>query len=322
MAEEVLQIWCNLALPSSALTNLREGIGIHHLMLALDNPATASVEPSFDAPHIAFGHPRAAQCVASPRLRWVHLAAAGYTSFDQASIRSALAARHIPLTTSSSVYREPCAEHILGFMLAEARQLPGSLRHQLGDHAWAHEATRASSSLLRDVTVALVGFGAIARRLAELLAPFSVEVVGVRRNPRGDEGLPMVRLAEVERLLARSHHVVDILPANDETYRFFDRARFGAMRAGAVFYNIGRGSTVDQEALLDGLGTDRLRAAYLDVTDPEPPPPAHPLWSVPNCVITPHAAGGHADEPERLVEHFLTNLARFQRDEALLDRVM
>jgi phosphoglycerate dehydrogenase-like enzyme len=94
------------------------------------------------------------------------------------------------------------------------------------------------------------------------------------------------------------------------------------MKEGAVFYNIGRGTTVDQEALVGALNGGRLAAAWLDVTDPEPLPPTHPLWTAPNCHITPHTAGGHNDEFHRLVGHFLGNLDRYVRGETLKDRVI
>ena len=80
--------------------------------------------------------------------------------------------------------------------------------------------------------------------------------------------------------------------------------------------------TVDQHALSAALREGRLSAAYLDVTDPEPLPPEHPLWDTPNCLITPHVAGAHAGEDERLVRHFLDNLARFEAGDPLMDQVM
>jgi phosphoglycerate dehydrogenase-like enzyme len=98
--------------------------------------------------------------------------------------------------------------------------------------------------------------------------------------------------------------------------------RFAAMKRGAIFYNVGRGGTVDQDALLAALEREQLGAAYLDVTVPEPLPHDHPLWSAPRCYITPHTAGGHSDEHERFVQHFLDNLKRFTAGEALMDRVM
>jgi phosphoglycerate dehydrogenase-like enzyme len=94
------------------------------------------------------------------------------------------------------------------------------------------------------------------------------------------------------------------------------------MKPGAIFYNIGRGTTVNQASLLDALRSGHLKAAWLDVTEPEPLPDNHPLWAEPNCFITPHIAGGQTGEARTLVRHFLQNLQRFVRGEPLLDRVM
>ena len=115
--------------------------------------------------------------------------------------------------------------------------------------------------------------------------------------------------------------MVNLLPASESTEKLFDQELFAAFKPGARFYNGGRGATVDQDALLANLESGHLSAALLDVTDPEPLPPEHALWSAPNCVITPHSAGGHHDEHDRLVDHFLANLARFEAGEALDDRV-
>ncbi len=94
------------------------------------------------------------------------------------------------------------------------------------------------------------------------------------------------------------------------------------MKRGARFYNIGRGPTVDQPSLIAALADRHLDAAYLDVTDPEPLPPDHPLWSAPNCFICPHTGGGHREESVRLVRHFLANLALFEAGQPLVDRVI
>jgi phosphoglycerate dehydrogenase-like enzyme len=94
------------------------------------------------------------------------------------------------------------------------------------------------------------------------------------------------------------------------------------MNRAAVFYNVGRGTTVDQQALETALRTGQIAAAWLDVTTPEPLPPADPLWTTPNCFITPHTAGGHDNESVRLAVHFLENLRRFTAGEALADRVI
>jgi phosphoglycerate dehydrogenase-like enzyme len=168
----------------------------------------------------------------------------------------------------------------------------------------------------------LVGYGAIANRLVELLAPFKMQLIGFRRNIRGDEPIRMASIDKIDEFLPQADHVIDILPASESTNHFFNADRFARMKRSAIFYNIGRGTTVDQAALIAALTTGHIGAAYLDVTTPEPLPPEDPLWTAPNCFITPHTAGGHDDESARLVRHFLDNLARFTGEQPLIDRVV
>ena len=220
------------------------------------------------------------------------------------------------------MYANPCAEHVLSFMMAWARQLPVALDEQRGERGWPQERVRQRSVLLTGQRVIMFGFGSIGARLAELLAPFTSSLTGVRRSVSGDESIETLsfedpRLAE---RLGAADHVVNLLPGIPQTAGFFDAARFAGFKRGAIFYNVGRGTTVNQSALIEALSAGSLGAALLDVTDPEPLPPAHPLWRAPNCVITPHGAGGHHDEGDRLVEHFVTNFARFARDEPVRDR--
>src|SRR6185436_14754476 len=96
--------------------------------------------------------------------------------------------------------------------------------------------------------------------------------------------------------------VVNILPSSAQTAKFFDAARFARIRPGAAYYNIGRGTTNDEEALRDWLQSDATAEAYVDAFDTEPLPREHFLWTTPRCTITPHTAGGHATEYDRHVE--------------------
>ena len=280
-------------------------------------------DPAAAEADILFGQPDPAVVAASRRLRWVEVTSAGYTAYDRQDVREALRAGGAILTNSSGVFAEACAQHLAAMILALARELPRCLDNQRGARAWLHEETRRGRRfLLNGQSVLIYGFGAIARRLTEFLRPLELRVWGVRRSARGDEGVPMLTEAQADGRLGEFDHVVDILPANDSTRRFFDAARLGRCKPGARFYNIGRGSTVEQEALLDALASARLGAAYLDVTDPEPLPADHPLWSAPNCYITPHLAGTHSNEDVRLVEHFLANLEAFEAGRPLLDRII
>ena len=268
---------------------------------------------------IAFGQPDRDILMQSPSLRWAHISSAGYTNYDRDDVRAALKARGAILTTSSHVFDEPCAQHAAAMILAFARQLPQSWEAR---GQWNGSERRAHSFLLNEQTVLFLGFGAIGVRLAAMLAPFGMKIVALRRQPRGDEGVTIIDESELSEALKIADHVVNILPENDATRGFVSATRFARMKRGARYYSIGRGSTTDQDALLELLQMGHLGAAYLDVTTPEPLPPEHPLWNAPNCFITPHSAGGHQGEDIRLAHHFCANLRAFQSGRGLIDRVI
>lgn len=321
-----LTIWTNAQFAEMPRAQLVESTKSHRVVfstqLSASNLDKAAPDPALLEADIALGQPDPDFALGAKQLRWIHLTTAGYTRYDSPEFRGAFGGRGAVLSNSSGVYDEPCAEHVLALMLAHARQLPASLDAQRTDRAWPYLARRAASRLLLGQRVVLLGFGAIGRRLAQLLAPFGMKITAVRRRPAGDENVAVVTEDKLAEALASADHVVNILPENPATIRFVNAARIADFKPTAVFYNVGRGTTVDQDALLAALQSGRLGAAYLDVTDPEPLPATHPLWSTPNCYITPHSAGGHDTEQQRLVQHFLDNLRRFERGEALADQVI
>jgi phosphoglycerate dehydrogenase-like enzyme len=268
---------------------------------------------------VAFGQPDPKTVIASPKLKWVHVTSAGYTKYDTPAFFDALRARGAAFTNSSSVFDEPCAQHLLSMMLAFSRQLPTSWENQRADRNWAKGGFRKNTFLLRGQTTIIYGVGAIGRRLTEMLQPFDMTIYGVRRKPSGPNQFTP---EQADAILPRADHVVNTLPASPSTNRFFTAERLAKIKPSAFFYNIGRGTTVDQAALLAMLMAGQIRGAYLDVTDPEPLPPDSPLWSAPNCCITPHTGGGHANEDERVSAHFADNLRRFTQAQPLLDRVV
>ena len=311
MPETKLTIWCNNGFSRSdkaAVLFLLEGVDPHRISLFGEGDSTDS-KIALNSSDIAFGYPPPEAVLESESVRWVHLNSAGYTSYDHEEIKQQLLARGIVLTNSSSVYDEPCAQHLLAMITSLARQLPAALDSQRGAKDWPMDSLRASSRLLNGQTVLILGFGAIARRLVQLLEPLQMNLIAVRRNVHGDEPVRVLHISEVDDLLPLVDHVVNILPANDQTRNFLDAKRLANLKPGAIVYNIGRGS-----------GT--IAAAYLDVTDPEPLPSNHPLWTTPTCFITPHTGGGQSNEKERGVKHFLENLRRFERGEDLMNRVL
>lgn len=317
MAKPALRIWSNVKYHDSAMQLLRDGTGENQLMLALEQTGTQPAEVE-----IAFGQPDPQLVKRSTTLRWIHLSSAGYDKFDTEEMRDALRARNAILTTSSAVYCEPCAQHLLAMMMGLARRLPEALEIQRGKRSWPTKELRAESYLLSGQTALILGYGAIAQRLAELLEPFRMKIVAVRRRITREEAILAISESEIEKYLPQADHVINTLPSNAGTRRFVNAERISLMKQGAKFYNVGRGNTVDQEALIEALNSGHLAAAYLDVIDPEPPPTNHPVWTTPNCFITPHSAGGHIGEEDRLVRHFLENLRRLSSGDKLLDRVI
>jgi phosphoglycerate dehydrogenase-like enzyme len=321
-----LTIWCNAEFSESATKRLVEGAKPHRLLRATQASASvltrAEKDPAFAEADIAFGQPAVQDCVDSPRIRWIELSSAGYTRYDREDFKDVLRKRGAPLTNASQVFAESCAQHVLAMMLGLARQLPQALRDQLTDRSWHWSEHRYNSRSPVGQTVLLLGFGAIGRRLVELLAPFRMTVLALRRQTRSESAVRIIAAENISSALAEADHVVNILPENNETVGFVNARRLACFKTGARFYNVGRGTTVDQGALVEALYSRRLDAAYLDVTDPEPLPADHPLWTTPNCFITPHTAGGRHDQDEALVDHFLANLKAFQAGTALTDRIV
>lgn len=321
-----LRIFVDFAVPPEVLELLQAGTRGHQLVFP-GTPVTsvlarAERDAQFATVDIAFGQPEPEAIAEASLLKWIHVSTSGITRYDNPQFRALMAERRIPVTNSASVYNEACAVHALSFMVAQARKLPLALKTRAASGTKDWNEIRGSSGTLRGETVLILGYGAIGRRLAELLRPFDMKVIAYRRKQRGDEGVPVVMEDRLADELAEAEHIVNILPDSTATRHFFDAAGFAMIKPGAIFYNIGRGTTVNQDALLEALRSGRIGAAWLDVTEPEPLPDEHPLRKEPNCFITPHVAGGHAGEAKTLVRHFLENFDRFVRGEPLLDRVM
>lgn len=321
-----IRIFVDLAMPPDAVALLRQGAQDCELLFPA-KPITsvlvkAEADPQFALADVAFGQPDLDAIAGAPRLKWVHVSSSGITRYDTPEFRAYAAGRGLMLSNSALVYQEGCALHVLSFMLAQARCLPAALGNEAANGSEEWIGLRGACRDFRGQRALILGYGAIGRRLAEMLGPLGLNISAYRRQPRGDEGIPVIAEQDLAAALAVADHVINILPESAATRRFFDDARFGALKRNAVFYNIGRGATVDQDALLRALRSGRLSAAWLDVTEPEPLPSDHPLRLEPSCHITPHIAGGHRDETHTLVRHFLANLERYRAGAPLLDRVL
>jgi D-2-hydroxyacid dehydrogenase (NADP+) len=232
-------------------------------------------------------------------IRWVQLPSAGVENWLPKTDRERV------WTSAAGAYGLPVAEHALALMLAGARRLADCARAQ----TWTKPAARP----LDGSTVAIVGAGGIGRALIALLEPLDVEVLAVTRRGR-DGTLPADRLPEV---LPAAHHVVIAAPATPDTRHVIGAAELEAMRDDAWLVNVARGSLVDTDALVATLAAGTIGGAALDVTDPEPLPDGHPLWSEPRALITPHIANPDATLRHYLARHVEENVRRFAAGEEL-----
>ena len=226
--------------------------------------------------------------------------------------------RDFTLCNAGDVYSSGLAEHTLALMLALVRRLPEYVR-AMSNQTWQHMSGHGE---LGGKTVCIVGLGNMGRRIAGLCAAFGMTVIGVRRStsipmPAGvTQVFPAGQLKEA---VAHADHVVAALPGGNATAKLFDKVVFASMKRGAYFYNLGRGSTVDEAALIDHLQIGHLAGAGLDVFAEEPLPESSPLWTMHNVIITPHMAGHTADYADRLVALYVENLRRYALNQPLLN---
>ena len=324
-----LTIWCNAGFSDTAMDLLVEGTKHHRLVRPKDaKPSsllTGELDPDFMEADVALGQPDAGQCFDSHRIRWIEVTSAGYTRYDTTELKETLRERGTVFSNMSGVFADPCAQHVLAMMLALARQLPASCRDQSqADPGWAYMSRRAASTLLTGQSVLILSYGSIARRLVEFLKPFGMKIYVLRRRVYSEPGVHVIAEERLSAVLPEVDHLVNILPGNDETEHFVNARRLALLKRGARFYNIGRGTTVDNRALMEALESGHLDAAYLDVFEVEPLPASDPLWRTKNCHITPHTGGGRGDQDVVIVQHFLKNLAAFERGELdeMTDRVL
>ena len=247
---------------------------------------------------------------AADSLRWMHVAAAGVNSF----LSDEVAASDVTMTNSRGVFDGAIAEYVLGQVIALAKDLPGAIRRQQQHHWQHHESERVAGT-----TALVVGTGPIGRAIARLLRAAGVRVRGAGRRAR-DEDPDFDNVCAPEDLpgeLAGADWVIAAAPLTETTRGMFDADAFTAMRRGARLVNVGRGELVRTDDLVDALRDGQLAAAALDVVDPEPLPTGHPLWDLPNVLITPHSSGDVVGWREELVRLFVENFQRWRQGQPL-----
>jgi phosphoglycerate dehydrogenase-like enzyme len=293
---------------------LREGIAARCPGLAVETRhlGDADVGDVAERANILLGWTLPPEAARRARLlQWVQCIGAG--------VDGLLAIREIPdtvvITRIGRGFAAAMAEHVLGYLLALALDVPRALDQQRRQVWEPYPAP-----LLRGRTALVVGLGAIGGEVARLLRAAGLRVLGVNRggapSPHADETWPV---ADLDRVLPRAAIVVLVVPLTAETHHLLDARRLALLPRGAWLVNVGRGALVDEPALVAALRAGQVGRAALDVFEVEPLPEASPLWAMDGVIVTPHVAG--PDDVAAICDVFAENYARFRAGQPLLYRV-
>jgi phosphoglycerate dehydrogenase-like enzyme len=265
---------------------------------------------------IVVGRPPARVLLGSG-VRFVQIPRAGFEAYLGAGLE------HEPglvLCSARGVFSPCVAEHAVALLIALARRVPSHAR-EFERAVWRRAPTAAYLELAGE-RVCVIGLGDIGTEIVRRCSGLGMEVVGVRRKPVAQPEVARVYgLDELSAAVADAPFVIVALPGGAGTRHLLGKEAFSSFRRGALFVNVGRGSVVDEDALVSSLEDGHLGGAALDVTEEEPPQPMSRLWAAPNLVLTPHCAGQSPKNAARMTALAVENVRRFVDCEPLLNQV-
>lgn len=291
--------------PFRSLGDLPDGLTVHHWNSEGEPDPAALKSVTFYVMPYTFSPITGEVMAQMPSLRIVQTLTAGYEHVLP------YLPDGVTLCNARGVHDASTAEMAMALTLASMRRIPEFVRAQEREE-WAFGAYES----LADRTVLIVGYGSVGTALEDRLVPFECDVLRVARTARDG----VAGFEELDALLPRADVVVLTVPLTDETRGLMDASRLARMRDGALLVNVARGGVVDTDALLAELTSERLRAA-VDVTDPEPLPPGHRLWSAPGLLISPHVGGTSTAFKPRAHRLVRDQLARYAAGDPLLNVV-
>jgi phosphoglycerate dehydrogenase-like enzyme len=249
------------------------------------------------------------QLAVARKLKWIHITSAGVSQLMRPDVQ----ARGVVITNARGIHAIPRAEHTMGAMLALARKFPDTVHYQDAKE-WAQEPIwQSRPSELHGATLLIVGFGTIGGEIARRARAFGMRVEAVTRSGRGDATLAdkIYPSTELLQALPRADYIVLAAPDTPETQRMIGVRELKAMKPTAYLLNIGRGSLVDESALIDALRQNAIAGAALDVMEKEPLPQESPLWQMKNVFISPHISAVSELLWPRQTELLIENLERW-----------
>ena len=256
---------------------------------------------------------------AAPNLRWVQNYGVGV---DNCAAADDIVQRDLLVTNNQHYSAPPIAEHVIALMMMLTRNLPALHAEQLKGN-WDRGNTSAPMIEVKGKTMLVAGLGGIGTEVARLASALGMRVLATRNSSReGPDFVEYVGLApELNELAARADIIVNALPLTDKTTGIFNAEFFAGLKKGSYFISVGRGGSTITAALIAALKDGTLAGAGLDVTDPEPLPPGHELWTMSNVIISPHNSSTSDLAEERRWIVIRDNIRRYINGEKMLNVV-
>ncbi len=255
-----------------------------------------------------------ARVTAAGRLKWIQSTAAGLDH----CLSDEIIESNVIVTGCSALFANQVAEHTMALLFGLLRSLPVFYRAQQ-----KKEFVRRPTDELYGKTIGIVGFGGNGQRIAQALRPVAEKIVATDLFPESCQGAAdeVYPAGELSRLLSQSDVIIVTLPLTKENEKLIGESQLATMKKGGYLINVGRGSVVDQAALIEALRSGHLAGAGLDVCDPEPLPFSSPLWELENVIITPHVGAQSMTRLPMTVELFCENLRRYDQEKPLCNLV-
>jgi phosphoglycerate dehydrogenase-like enzyme len=269
----------------------------------------------------------------APRLRWIQLHSAGV---DHAVKEPIVQAEDVEITTASGIHATQMSEYCIAMMLAFEYQIPRMLALKPKAEWPENRAKIFAPFALRGQTLGIIGYGVIGRELARLADAFGMRVLASKRDamrpelddayyekgtgdPKGEIPARIYPPQALASMVKECDYVAVTLPTTAATYHLVNAEVLRAMKKTAVIINVGRGSVIDEAALISALAAERIRGAALDVFETEPLPSSSPLWNLDNVIISPHVSGNSVRYHEKAADLFVENLERYLSHRPLLN---
>jgi len=301
-----MNIFCAIDLNKKEKAHLKENVSRHQLIFK-DEIRENPFDPFFDC-EICFGNIPSTWVEKSNKLRWLQLESVGFDTFLKLE-----GPNNPSITNLKDFFAVPVAETVIAGILTLFRGMDKFVQLKETEE-WQGANMRPALRTLNNSTVLILGAGSIGLHLKGLLESFNSKILLYAKNNTNADSTD---ISDLQTILPSMDIIVNCLPYTQETRHLLNKERLKLLNENAIVVNVGRSPTIDEDALINCLKAKRIAGAVLDVTNKEPIPHNHPLWKVPNVILTQHTGGGYRGEILDKVDVFLENLKRFEEGSEL-----